>query len=308
MELKNKQFIEFWNKCQKFVDEISAEYQYPTNISHLLYFIVPAFILQYGIRQEKLIFKIFKSIPILIDDHHDEIHQASFSRTLKRSGERYVTEKCIYLYHYDQISFMQLLDNLIHEFNHAVNSIKKEVLWDSELVLVRTGLTYFRYDVKTLKPIDRQKEVLLEEIINTRQTEKIIEQIASFGKYTISDTVFINVLYAIRKEVSAGYQSGAYYLQTSVCRKLLENRTFISTLERLRFQGEVSDLDYWFDQIAGVEGSFQRFNDLLALTMKLEENLSTTKWFRKRKLRKISKSAQELFHIIDCFHQNCNFK
>ena len=49
----------------KSIDEISDLYGYDSNIRHLLYIIIPAFVIKYGISKEKLILKTFKEIRIL---------------------------------------------------------------------------------------------------------------------------------------------------------------------------------------------------------------------------------------------------
>ena len=49
----------------KSIDKISDLYGYDSNIRHLLYIIIPAFVIKYGISKEKLILKTFKEIRIL---------------------------------------------------------------------------------------------------------------------------------------------------------------------------------------------------------------------------------------------------
>lgn len=295
-------------KYKDFVDQVSFKYQYPSNISHLLQFIVPGFVFYYGIAEERLILDVFSSVRIVIQDRQDEVHQAAFSRTLEKDHDGYRTIKCIFLYRYNQISLMQLLDNLIHEFNHAVNSMRQEIYYDEEHVYVRTGLTYLSYQKETLHAIDKQQEFVLEEIINTRQTEKIIDLIASFSKYSGLDLEISNLLYAIHSSSSSAYQSHAYYLQATVCQELLKNTTFIHTLEKLRLQGEVQDLDHWFDTIVGSSGSFQKFAQLLKSSLELTEELLSKKFFRNHVIHKIRSINEEIFQIVENFNQNCNFR
>ena len=146
-------------RCRNTVDEIAVIYHYPSNITHLLYLIVPAFIIKYGYDQERYLFKAFTEIPVLILDSGDKVYQAYYSSIPEKSENGYVTRKGIVLKHYQDINLMQLLDNLTHEFNHAVNSIHNEILEKDDHLYIRTGLTYIIYDKNTLKPIS--KEVLL---------------------------------------------------------------------------------------------------------------------------------------------------
>ena len=62
------------NRSIKAVDGLTRMYNYPSNISHLLYLIVPAFIVKYGISNERYILKSFEQIPILIQDKNDQIY------------------------------------------------------------------------------------------------------------------------------------------------------------------------------------------------------------------------------------------
>lgn len=304
MNYTEEEFQKYFLRYQEFVNHLLKLKNYPENISHLLHLIVPAFVFKYGVSSERFILSVFQDVDIVIQDRKDSIHQAAFYRTLIKTGEGYTTKKYVFLYNYQNISLMQLLDNLVHELNHAVNSIKNEILVDEKGIFVRTGLTYLLYDKITLEPIQKQDEFLLEEIINTRQTEKIIELICSFSKYSIHDVEVANVLYSI----SSNYRSNAYYLQAEVCKKLLTNTTFIHTLENLRFQGEVQNIAEWFDQIVGKTGSYVKFNQLLLDVFHLERNLGKGGLFQKRKIQKICLLNSELFRIVDLFDQNCNFR
>ena len=308
MNFTNEEFMLYLNKYRSFVDEISLKYNYTNNISHLLYVIVPAFVFKYGIREERYILDIFRNVPVIIRDRGDLVYQASFSRNLRTVNGEYVSDKCIYLYNYQDISLMQLLDNLVHEFNHAVNSIKNEVSFDDKHVYLRTGLTNILYDKNTLKSVNTKGNIILEEVINTRQTEMIIHLISEFSKYEIDDSEIENIIYSVKKWDTGLYKSKSYYLEATVCKKLLENRTFISTLENLRYQGEVLDLDGWFDNITGEVGSFKLLSELLNKTIKLEEELVNTKWFKKSKINKINSHIREVLDITDKFNNNCNYR
>ena len=197
-------------RCRNTVDEIAAIYRYPSNITHLLYLIVPAFIIKYGYDQERYLFKAFTEIPVLILDSGDKVYQAYYSSIPEKGENGYVTRKGIVLKHYQDIDLMQLLDNLTHEFNHAVNSIHNEILEKEDRLYIRTGLTYVIYDKNTLKPISKEDNSIVEEIINTKQTEMLIDIINSFNQYTIHDREISNTLYSIGNSITnKRYRSGA---------------------------------------------------------------------------------------------------
>ena len=270
-------------------DLLAEKYHYPSNITHLLYLIIPAFLVKYGPSNEKKIIHSFMNIPIIIDDKQDEVYQAYYmSIPFLNSGE-YFTNKGIVLKNYKNISLMQLLDNLVHEFNHAINSINNEVRVVDNSLYIRTGLTFIIYDKNTLKAIGKKDNSVLEEIINTKQTEMIIDIINSFNQYNISSREVINTLYAINSEINNFYQSNAYLLQSLVCRTLMENKTFLSTLENLRFIGEIDEIENWFDSITGRKKSYLRLTQILKKTLDLQIEITKKQGIKFLKINKIKK-------------------
>ena len=61
-----------------FSNNLALKYNYPDNITHLLYVIIPAFILKYGNSNKKLIEECFSNVPILINDKQDKLYQAYY--------------------------------------------------------------------------------------------------------------------------------------------------------------------------------------------------------------------------------------
>jgi len=299
---------ELLDRSRIAVDSFSKDYDYPSNITHLLYLIVPAFIIKYGVQNERYILNCFKQIPIVIQDQGSQVYQAYYRSIPEEENGKFVTIKGIVLNHYENIELMQLLDNLVHEFNHAINSIHNELLWDENQIKVRTGITYVIYDRRTLKPLKKEESAIIEEIINTKQTELIIDIIHSFYNYELENPEIMNTLYSIHNSISRNYQSNAYLLQSLVCRSLMQNKTFISTLENLRFRGNVEEVDVWFDQVTGISKSFQRLERLLNQTLQLQIDLEKKKGIRYFKLSKIRSLNEEAMYIVEKFNQNCNYR
>ena len=251
-----------------FCDSISNKYNYPDNIAHLLYLIIPAFIMKYGNNHKSIIEKCFDEVPILISDKQDKRYQAFYYSSPEYENNEIVLHKGIVLRNYENISLIQLLDNLIHEYNHAVNSIQNEVTID-ETVKIRTGISFNTFDKKTLEFKEKSNEITLEEVINTKQTESIIDIIKSFSTIEIDNTTASNTLYSINHIVGDSYQSKGYLLESLVCKKLMENKSFISTFEKLRFDGQVEDLYHFFDNVTGDDGSFLKLTSLLSKILEL---------------------------------------
>lgn len=285
-------------------NNISKRYNYPDNITHLLYIIVPAFVLKYGINNKNKIEECFNKIPIIIDDKQDKIYQAYYFSKLNND---LTTTKGIVLQNYKNIGLMQLVENLTHEFNHAINSINNEIIVN-DYILVRTGLCYNYFDKNTLFFIKKSDDIILEEIINSRQTEMIIDLIKSLSNYEISNTTIKNTLYSIYHSIDSNYKSNGYQLETTVCKNLLDNKTFISTFETLRLKGEITEIEYFFNNITGKDTSYQELKKHLNILIKLQKEYHDTKFFKKNKLNKIKDTSKKIIEIINKFNQNSIYK
>ena len=291
----------------KFSDELAKKYNYPDNITHLLYLIIPAFIIKYKTTNRLIIENCFQTVPIFISGKQDKIYQAYYMSTPKYVNGEIETSKKVVLNNYDNIALIQLIDNLVHEYNHAVNSIQNEVNI-KDMVTVRTGISHNYFNKNNLKFIRKSDEIILEEVINTKQTESIIDIIKSFNDYEIRNTIVANTLYSINYSITSNYKSESYYVESLVCKKLMENRTFISTFETLRFEGQIDDLHDFFDNITGKKGSLMDLSKLLNKTLELQKELPNVRFFKKSKIEKIRSLTREALEIVETFNNNTTFK
>ncbi len=308
MTYNNEELNSLLNRYKSQVDEIAFYYQYPSNISHLLYLIMPAFIIKYGIRNESTILKCFKEVPIVISDNQSEIYQAFYFSKPKQENEHIETIKGIILNNYQNIELMQLLDNLVHEINHAVNSVNNEITIDKDKIYIRTGISSIIYDSKTYQVLHKDKESIIEEVINTKQTEEIINIISSFSNYEILNSEISSTIYAINSSANNQYKSDAYYLQSMVLKQLIENKTFLKTLEELRFKGHIEEIHNWFDNITGKMNSLKELSNTLDRTLELELELAKKKHFKGRLINKIKDLNQKALEIVTIFNNNCNYR
>jgi len=295
------------NQEIEYSNNLSKKYNYQDNITHLLYLIIPAFIIKYGNNHKSIIEKCFDEVPIVIDDKQDQMYQAYYFSHPKYVDGQVVATKGIVLKNYENISLIQLLDNLTHEYNHAVNSIQNEIEV-SDYVKIRTGISYNYFDLKTLNFIKKSSDITVEEVINTKQTESIINIIKDFNNHNIENSTITSTLYSISHIVGDGYKSNSYYLESIVCQKLMDNKTFISTFEKLRFDGYVEDLYHFFDNIVGKEGSFLELSDILNKTLELTKQLNNTKFFRNSKINKIKDLTKRGMEIVNIFNNNTIYK
>ena len=292
-------------KEKAFIDQISDRYEYDDNIRHLLYIIIPAFVIKYGIKNESLILNTFRDIRIIKSDKQDKYVKAYYSSHPVYENGEYSTVKFMVIQNYNKISLIDLLDNLVHEFNHAVNSYRDEIKVTKNYIYLRTGLTYRVYKKDPLTFVRKDPSYLLEEIINTKQTEEVINIIKSFD---FENRDISNTIYAINNETDHKYNSNSYYLESYACKQILENRTFINTLANLRLVGEVFNITKWFDDITGQEGSYKELISLLNRIYDLEKEYIDRKLFKSLTLGKIRETSRKIMRIVETFNNNVNYR
>ena len=289
-----------------FVNELQHKYQYNTNITHLLYLIIPAFIHKYSLAKEQLILNTFNQIKIIISPKTDKNVQAYYTSIPSYQNNKIITTKYIIIQNYQNISLIQLLDNIVHEFNHAINSYNQEIKIKDNILYLRTGLTNTSYSLPTLTPLKKDSSYILEEILNTNQTEQIINIIKSY--HDPINTEINNTIYSINNETSTNYTSKSYYLENILLKKILENKTFISTLNNLRITGDIDAIEYWFDNITNINKSYQKLNEQLQKISDSEKKLINSKIFKFIIINKIKNNITNVLQIINSFNQNCNYK
>lgn len=314
MNISNENINVFLDKYVNFINEFCNRKNYPDNIRHVFYLVIPAFVIKYGLKEEANILSCFENIPVYIGSSKGNGEVAFFNRGLYSANEggqlKYLVSKEIVINDYHNVSLVDLMDSIIHEFNHAVNSCKNEIKIGKDEISLRTGLSYinfYKYDMQKIK--SKSKDIALEEVINTTQTEAIINIINSFNDYNINNEEIKNALYSIKQEVSAeGYKSKAYFFQAYICKELLNNRTFMPTIEYLRYSGNVEGIEQWFDDIVNVPKSYQKLITLLDEILKDEDALNKNPLFPKYKMNNIIAKSREVIEIIQTFDNNCIYK
>lgn len=293
-------------KYTSLIDELSKKYHYNSNITHLLYLIIPAFITKYSLSKEKMILNTFEQTQIIISPKKDKTIEAYYTSIPKYENNKITTTKYIVIQNYENISLIQLLDNLVHEFNHAINSYHKEIKIKNNILYLRTGLTNISYTLPDLSPLKKENSYILEEILNTNQTEEIINIIKNYHDPINQD--LNNTIYAINSETSLSYNSKSYQTENLIFAPILENKTFLSTLNNLRISGDIDDIESWFNYITNIKNSYQKLNNNLIQIKQLETELLTTKIFKNRKINQIKSLLTNTLEIIEQFNHNCNYK
>ena len=149
---------------------------------------------------------------------------------------------------------------------------------------------------------------MLEEILNTLNTEELINIIKSYGKYSINNTEFVNMVYALNSETSINYKSSAYNFEKYICDVLVKNKTFTPTINNLRFKGFIDDISDLFDNVIGINGSYDELNRNLVLIHDLELKYINSKFFKKRIMNKIRIVSLKKIDLIKLYDNNYIYK
>ena len=289
---------------KQFVDTLCDDYQYDSNIRHILYLVVPAFILKYGMNKEKIIHNTLKEVKILKSNQASKQVKGYYNARPIRFGNEIKVIKHLALFNYNSISLIDLLETLVHEINHAINSYNNTIRITKKYICLRTGLTHLIYDKETLEPIKKDDSYILEEIINTKQTDDVINIIKGFDK---NNSLISSTIFSINGETPTVYVSESYYLEGYICKEIINNRTFIRTLENLRLSGEVYSVSAWFDDIYGKKGTYKEMINLLKEIIDLEREFSNKRLFKTPIINKIRSYSRRVMNIIEKFNENSNF-
>ncbi len=289
---------------KNFIDELCTKHNYHMNIRHLLYFVIPAFIIRYGIDNEIMILNTFKRVKIIPNKEKDNTNYAFYTSIPYHINNKLEIQEFIIINNFNNNSLPAFVDSLVHEFNHAINSYHKKYKIDNDYLYLRTGLTYSSFEFPSLKYITKDTSYVLEEILNTKQTEEIINIIKKMDVENIS---IGNAIYSINNETTTEYKSQAYLLESYICQQILDNKTFVTTLSNLRLRGDIEDIEPWFDNICGKDGSYQLFITYLNKIMDLEIKLTQTKLFKKALIFRIRKIMFKITKLISLFDSQTLF-
>ena len=291
-----------------FINTVSKKYKYSDNITHLIKLLLIVFVIKYDIKNEKVIMECFEKTRILVRNDKKGSEEAFFYRNIFLEKE-YISNKYIVINDFYKDNYIELIDTLIHEFNHAINSMVNEITFDQNNVYLRTGLSHLTYSKNDLNnAIAKSDDYVLEEVINTYQTVETVNIIKNFDVNKIEYLEFSNFITAVKKElVCDNYISKAYFLETMILDSLLKNKTFISTVQNLRFRGEIKEIENWFDSIVN-KGEYKRLIKLLKEIFDLEKVYAGRKLLKKDIEVMIKQKINSVKSIVEVFNKNCIYR
>ena len=294
--MDNNMFKTILNESIDFIDSELTIYNYSTDIKHLLYIIIPAFIIRYEYKNKNKIFQVFREVPLIETSENNKRFQAYYTSYPYKNNNKILTRKYILVRHYK--------DKPLIDFKSNVRSN-----WETKKrIYIRTGLSYALFDRNSLKPLGIDDKNILEEILNTKQTEEVVDIINNFNKNELNNFDISNTLYSINNTIDNQYKSNAYSLQKTFTKNLTNNKTIINILSNMRFNGNIDEIPKFFDDIVGKENSYNDLIYILNESSRLEREYANSKFFKKIKLNKIKSLYKKANIIIDNFNNNYHFK
>ena len=155
-------------------------------------------------------------------------------------------EICVY-------SYGEILECIVHEINHVVNSMNEVRVDGDDYISIRTGLSnsIFHVDGTIV-----QEKKALEEVYNALQTCDIIDCIFSFAQYDIKDPNIRESIERLKSDHQYGYRCQGYSLLTPIFKPLYDCDRFNLVVRESRLEGTLDKIELAFDSEAG-EGAYK---------------------------------------------------
>lgn len=187
---------------------------------------------------------------------------ANFNRRLlmDMSGRRFLEDYIFVSTNYD-LEPIELLEVFVHECNHAVNSVNREIFSKNDRDFIRFGL-----NVRGL--LDSYDDgSLLEECINVLQTAEIVNEILKFTKFDIEDPIIANAINNIKYAGDTKRKGLGYEFIVPFIKPLYDNSNFNRVVKEARMSGDIDKIDWEFDRKAG-ENKFYELKQVTDETLK----------------------------------------
>jgi len=189
-----------------------------------------------------------------------------------------------------QATTYQIIEFISHELNNIYCSLKQTFIKKDNELLFHNGL--FVSNLNNSKNYGKT----LNEVYNSYQTEKIIEQIKSIDPLTIDDKLYKTVT-ELNNSIPKHIKSPRYPNEVALFREFLSNEQIKKIVDNNIKNGNVLVIEEIFNSILGKD-SYQSLNN------KLDELSDYLHKSKKLKVREISILNCEIRNIIQNFTKN----
>jgi len=262
------------------IDSMCEKKDIPQELVDYLYLVCSGMILYYGLDYTKEIYQSINDTKYIygLKDLETKLTPAEYNRIKNKINYRenaYAISQVNSTYINDKVNKIlnitytlliarntpnkeELLEFITHELNHILSSINNTFTYTEDSIYFRYGL----FKTKIGKDNDETGRIL-NEIINTLQTEDIIKIIIDLKKYKINNPKFNNALNSIITTLdSKKYVASGYETFVNLYRPLFSNQEFKSTINKCILDGNIEDLEKKINTQLG-NHSYTRMNLLL---------------------------------------------
>ena len=261
------------NYSKVLVDQINKSKKCPQELKVLQYVIFAGMISYYGFEYVDTIFKAFAAPNFYYTNSSlneimksNNIFDPSVEKSIKNGdveafvllrfgknglGKLYVNRD-IYIIDGVDTKPDELVEKVIHEINHVVNSINNPICIKSGNEVVRSGLSVIGI-VDSLRSYN-----MLEESVNVLQSAEIMEHILAFTQCDIKDSEIKRLLDKIKYAFGSKREGLGYEAIVPAVRPLYLNPEFKKVVKRQRMVGRIVPIKANFERKVG-EGSYNEF-------------------------------------------------
>lgn len=263
MYYSDSQVNDLLQYSKSMIDDIASKNCKRNDFKNLQYLIFAGMVSYYGFEHISAIYKAFQTTEFIDASNSDVLDKLGRKTTADSkaaisfvNGKYYIQRSIHYFYSISDVE--QLLDSLIHEVNHFVNSVMSPICKRADSLVYRTGVK-----ISALYDSFLESDIL-EEAINVLQTQEIKEHIRSFLNCSIYDSNIAATLETIRRAnmnwIELGYES-----VVSDIKPLYFQRDFNHLLKENRLSGDIKEIRSAFDQKVGTGSFIELSNSLDAI-------------------------------------------
>lgn len=268
----NKEVNDLLNYSKKMIDQINLckEIPCPDELRKLEYLTFAGLYYFYGVEHFNEVFQAFLGTEFIyckdnVSDvlrkytNHspDEIEMLSSPNT---PGFFYfdfdsdgIMRRKIFVFENEEHSYGEILECIVHEVNHAVNSVNNVLVEHDDYISVRTGLsTAIFCDGENFF----EDKKALEEVYNQLQTIDIVDHIFDFSQYDIEDSDIKESFDHLKSDHPYGYTCKGYVSLRSILRPLYDDDNFNLIVRENRLEGSLDKIEEAFDSRTG-DGAYK---------------------------------------------------
>ena len=261
------------NYSKFLVDQINKSKYCPQELRVLQYVIFAGMISYYGFEYVDTIYKAFadpnfyytnSSLSEIMESNN--IFDPSVENSIKNGdvgafvllrfgknglGKLYVNRD-IYIIYTNDSNPDELLEKVVHEVNHVINSINNPICIKGGNEAVRSGLSIIGL-------VDAERSYnMLEESVNVLQSAEIVEHILAFTQCDVKNAEIKRLLDKIKYAYGSKREGLGYENVVPLIRPLYLNSEFNKVVKRQRMVGRIVPIKEHFERKVG-DGSYNEF-------------------------------------------------